>query len=133
VLYLCTVPVQFRSVSMLRILMMKLFCGATDECGVYRAWNLCPCMVLMSPSSHTSSIENLTYIIALHFSDVIEKVVMEFRTQRSSDNFLTSLCSGWLLKGYVSQFHLNRQPHFVKLHPSPGLPRNRRLRLRSLR
>ncbi|KAG1845276.1 hypothetical protein C8R48DRAFT_780010 [Suillus tomentosus] len=51
----------------------------------------------MSLSPHISSIENLTYIIpdtsiALHFSDVIEKVVMEFRTQRSSDNFLTSLC-----------------------------------------
>ncbi|KAG1785815.1 uncharacterized protein HD556DRAFT_1450364 [Suillus plorans] len=58
----------------------------------------------MSRSPYTSSIESLTYIIpdtsiALHFSDVIEKVVMEFRTQRSSDNFLTSLCSGWLLKG----------------------------------
>ncbi|KAG2045553.1 hypothetical protein BDR06DRAFT_1015530 [Suillus hirtellus] len=61
-------------------------------------------MILTSPSPDTSSFENLTYIItdtsiALHFSDVIEKVIMEFRTQRSSDRFLTSLCSGWLLKG----------------------------------
>ncbi|KAG1798906.1 uncharacterized protein HD556DRAFT_1439973 [Suillus plorans] len=56
----------------------------------------------MSPQA--SSIENLTYIIpdtsiALHASDVLEKVVMKFRTQRSSNNFLTSFCSGRLLKG----------------------------------
>ncbi|KAG1802362.1 hypothetical protein EV424DRAFT_1351757 [Suillus variegatus] len=36
--------------------------------------------------------------IALHFPDVLEKVVMEFRTQCSSDKFLTSLGSGRLLK-----------------------------------
>ncbi|KAG1902297.1 uncharacterized protein F5891DRAFT_1186395 [Suillus fuscotomentosus] len=59
-------------------------------------------MILLSP--HASSIEHLTDIIpdtsiALYFLDVLEKVVMEFRTQRSSNNFLTLLCSDRLLKG----------------------------------
>ncbi|KAG2054226.1 hypothetical protein BDR06DRAFT_1007901 [Suillus hirtellus] len=58
-------------------------------------------MILLSP--HASSIEHLTDIIpdtsiALYFLDVLEKVVMEFRTQRSSNNFLTLLCSDRLLK-----------------------------------
>ncbi|KAG2082069.1 uncharacterized protein F5147DRAFT_660588 [Suillus discolor] len=65
----------------------KIFGAAAEEQllvnapgGLLKAWNLCPCMIPMSP--HASSIENLTDIIpdtsiTLHFSDILEKVVME--------------------------------------------------------
>ncbi|KAG2118188.1 uncharacterized protein F5147DRAFT_768320 [Suillus discolor] len=56
-------------------------------------------MILTSP--YASGIGNLSFIIpdtsiALHFSDVLEKIIMEVRTQRSST---ISLCNGRLLKG----------------------------------